>query len=548
MLLVAGCTVDVIDRTVSPFAYDPPINPQTFRVEVNANSTVKGVEFNSPGAGIAPMANVGDNLYQTTTPVPDCAGAVEFSVNVTTQGVFSDNVDTFPEAGGFTHQVTGLPAECADFAENFAQTFVVDRFEDFPDSHPGDGVCQGIFSGPGLGCSLRAAIMEANAKPGVDLIRVPSGRYLLTRIGNEGEQDANHSIRDLDVTESVTIEGTSGANSDLSDFLQRTNDPMTDLTDNGNQFGFARVDGNGAHRVFHVTGAGIVLRLRRLAILNGHQDGRGGGIYNLGTLVLERVALSGNRAASVSGGAFGGGGIQNDGTLIAGDVAFVQNLVEGDNPSGGALYNTGAVTMRRGLIAYNDARFGAAIRSVGGTMTLENTTVFNNRWTAFGSTPPVSVLATQQDGETRLTFVTLSSHTLGDRDLLTATPDSTVRVKNTLFVKNIADLCAGPVLSDGGNVVEGECGFDPASTPLAPDFEDVGIVAGTGLLVDEGGFTPVVIHAPPSSGSSLFSAVDRGFAPPFPFNDQRGPPFERRVDGDGNGSVRADSGAFEFTP
>lgn len=224
MLLVAGCAVDVIDRTVSPFSYNPPINPQTFRVEVNANSTVKGVEFNSAAAGIAPMTNVGDDLYQLTTPVPDCAGAVEFSVKVTTQGVFSDNVDTFPEAGGFTHQVTGLPAECADFAENFAQTFVVNRFEDFPDSHPGDGVCQGIFSGPGLGCSLRAAVMEANAKPGVDLIRVPAGRYLLTRIGTEGEQDANHSIRDLDITESVTIEGTSGANADLSDFLQRTND------------------------------------------------------------------------------------------------------------------------------------------------------------------------------------------------------------------------------------------------------------------------------------------------------------------------------------
>lgn len=543
----AACTVEVVDRTVSPFTYDPPINTQTFRVDVLSTGDVAEVELESPGAGVAPMVQVSDERWETSLPVPACVGAVEFSVDVRYQAGFGYSTETFPEAGAFTHQVTGLPEDCEDFADNFAQTFVVDETSDFPDLHPGDGECSGIFSGLGIGCSLRAAVMEANAKPGNDLIRVPSGRYVLTRFAPEDATGINHSVRDLDITESVTIEGMSGANTHLDAILQRTNDPQTDLTDDGNQFGFVRIDGNGEHRIFHVTAPDVVLRLRRVAILHGDEAGAGGGVLNDGTLTLERVAFAENSAESVTGGAFGGGAVQNNGILIGEDVAFVQNDVQGQNPSGGGLHNTGEATIRRLLVAYNDARFGAAIRNVGGTLTLGNATVYNNFWVSPTSTPPVSVLSTTSGGETRLSFVTLAAHSLGDRDLV-SNSGSTVHVKNGLWVDNSADLCAGSILSDGGNVVEGECGFSVASAPLAPDHEDVGLVAGPGQLEDRGGFLPVVEIDPPFAGSSAFDARDLGHAPPFPFTDQRGQGFGRRIDGNGDGMVRSDPGAYEYAP
>ena len=47
------------------------------------------------------------------------------------------------------------------------------------DKNPGDGVCADINNK----CSLRAAIMEANAFPGTDTIMVPNGTYTLTIAG-----------------------------------------------------------------------------------------------------------------------------------------------------------------------------------------------------------------------------------------------------------------------------------------------------------------------------------------------------------------------------
>ena len=63
-----------------------------------------------------------------------------------------------------------------------------------------DGVCD-------ADCSLREAISAANAGPGGDTITVPGGTYLLT-IGNAGgaNEDGN-ATGDLDVNNSVTIQG-----------------------------------------------------------------------------------------------------------------------------------------------------------------------------------------------------------------------------------------------------------------------------------------------------------------------------------------------------
>ncbi len=57
-----------------------------------------------------------------------------------------------------------------------ATTFTVNSTLDLPDLNPGDGLCN---AGVAL-CTLRAAVMEANATGGADTIMLPAGTYTLT--------------------------------------------------------------------------------------------------------------------------------------------------------------------------------------------------------------------------------------------------------------------------------------------------------------------------------------------------------------------------------
>ena len=81
-------------------------------------------------------------------------------------------------------------------------TFTVNTTSDTVDKNPGDGVCADINNK----CSLRAAIMEANAFPGTDTIMVPNGTYTLT-IARAATPPEDASSGTLDVTDSVNIIG-----------------------------------------------------------------------------------------------------------------------------------------------------------------------------------------------------------------------------------------------------------------------------------------------------------------------------------------------------
>src|SRR5262249_53547878 len=70
-----------------------------------------------------------------------------------------------------------------------AATFTVASTADDPDMNPGDGVCATASSE----CTLRAAIDEANALAGSDIVNLPNGTYSLGSA--------------LNVTDSLTING-----------------------------------------------------------------------------------------------------------------------------------------------------------------------------------------------------------------------------------------------------------------------------------------------------------------------------------------------------
>jgi CSLREA domain-containing protein len=81
-----------------------------------------------------------------------------------------------------------------------ASSFNVNSTTDRLDISPGNGVCQDSTGH----CSLRAAVMEANALAGPDTIVLPSGTFNVELPGNN--EDAGLT-GDLDVREDVEIIG-----------------------------------------------------------------------------------------------------------------------------------------------------------------------------------------------------------------------------------------------------------------------------------------------------------------------------------------------------
>src|SRR5262245_38225391 len=220
-----------------------------------------------------------------------------------------------------------------------AATFTVNSTDDVTDATPGDGQC----ATKAASCTLRAAIQEANAVPGPDSIRLPSGTFLIAR---EGADDDQCIEGDLDITCSITITGDTGTGS--------------------------FIDANHRSRVFDVQPNGAAV-ISGVTIQNGSAEGGGGIRVNGGTLKLTDVTVSGNQAAAA------GGGIWND----LGVLEVVRSTISGNvaHEEGGGIANGGTATLRNVTISGNTADMsGGGLRNLG-SATLNNTTVAANTLT-----------------------------------------------------------------------------------------------------------------------------------------------------------------------
>ncbi len=147
-----------------------------------------------------------------------------------------------------------------------ASTFVVSRTDD----PAPDGCAVGD-------CSLREAILAANANPGPDVVQLPPGTYVLSIAGNN--EDAGMT-GDLDVTDPLTITGAANAS--------------------------AIVDANGIDRALHIISATAVIS--GVSIVNGNAitpTYDGGGIYFDApgqSLTLINTTVMSNTAIDDGGG------------------------------------------------------------------------------------------------------------------------------------------------------------------------------------------------------------------------------------------------------
>jgi CSLREA domain-containing protein len=180
-------------------------------------------------------------------------------------------------------------------------TFVVTTTEDGLDAVPGDGICASATL-PGMPCTLRAAIAEANASGGDDVVVLAPATYVL-RLAGDGEQFGHTG--DLDVFDHLTIEGHG-----------------------------ATLVGDGSDRLFEVHRSRLALV--DITLTGGRVDGEGGAVFgDNATLVMAGVELVDNASTSDGGGIYAAGGV-----VELHDVVIARNA--GLNGGGVALEETSA--------------------------------------------------------------------------------------------------------------------------------------------------------------------------------------------------------------
>ena len=446
-----------------------------------------------------------------------------------------------------------------------AGPFTVNTTIDVTDAVPGNGVCE-VSAGSGL-CTLRAAVMEANALAGRDTIILPSGTYTLTLPGNDNTAQAG----DLDINESLNLQGAGqattiiAASSAISDrvfsfyggpiwmsgvtvrggnvdtnsgggIYAGTSFTLTASTVRDNHSGYGGAIYNGS------ASARVVLIDSRL-ISNTTQFGGGLMLYG-GQAWLTRTVVSGNTTTQFGGGVyvFSGAEVWLDsaeivtntsqyggGVAVAeGQATLVRSAVRGNSASqsGGGLYNADHVIVINSTINLNEAgRWGGGLYNI----TASVASLYN-----------ATVAANSADAD---------ANNVGQGGGL-AVAGGTVVVRDTLVANNgnvqlltspVPDDCWGALTSSGYNLIEATNGC------LVLD-NLTGNVLGQdphiGTLRSDGG-APAAYTLLPNS-----PALDAG----NPFNgcydnngrlvtDQRGQP--RHADGDGDGVAVCDIGAFE---
>jgi CSLREA domain-containing protein len=408
-------------------------------------------------------------------------------------------------------------------SEAHTTTFAVNSTADDGDDNPGDGVCHTALNE----CTLRAGLEEANA------------------LFSAGDLDT-HTIY-------------------LSTGTYAINDTLTiagNILVLGQGWQATIIDATGAGaRAFWVDAAATAM-IQELTITDG-SDATGGGIYNLGYLILHDVGLVDNSATSTSGGAVrnwgtltveegcyiasntavqGGGAIANESgaLLTVSDSAFATNSVSDALFGGGAIYNAsgGTIDLARSSVRDNTAPMGGGIFNYG-TAWLANVTVSGNDATTTYTNGGGGI--NNQSGATLdLKNVTIANNsTLTGQALVNI---GTLNIAHTIVADNTNGDCffspSGTLdgvvhhnLDSDGSCFSAVNGNIPNTDPLLTTLSTPGYYGAHGLLPG----SPAI-----DAGDEINGCRAKGV---LLATDQRG--RGRTADGDGDGSAVCDIGAFE---
>ena len=195
-----------------------------------------------------------------------------------------------------------------------------------------------------------------------------------------------------------------------------------------------------------------------LTIANGND----GGVFNLGTLTLTSVTISGNSAVNYGGGIFNG----NDSTLILSNSTISGNSAK----EGGGIYNIGSLTLINSTVSGNSASVGRG----GGISNFDSLTLTNS---TISSNSAVGVIGGDGGG---------GIASLSDAGM--------VNVRNTIIARNTATLGSpdffGLLTSQGYNLIGNTSGTMITGTTTG---NQLNVDPVLGPLQDNGG--PTFTHA-----------------------------------------------------
>ena len=362
-----------------------------------------------------------------------------------------------------------------------ASVFVVDRGDDSATATACDDAVP-------ADCSLRGAILAANASPGSDTVVIdftsPFGRTMLLtlpRVGADSPQEG-----DLDVTDDLLIDGglDQGA-------LVLAADPFND-------------------RMLDVA-AGVHLELNDLILAGGRAPSNevGGGIRTLGSDVrLIRTEVTGCTAAE--GGGIHAGGVTTNSLLLSGSAVV-------DNSS--------------------TSRGGGILLESGG-LRLLNSTVSGNLGGTFGGALMVGQMF---PGNVSIEYSTISDNTSGQAQADIYLHDNymaTVEIVGSILDAD-CHAASSQVASLGGNLeAPGDtCGLDPAIDRIGVPDMRLAPLATSGDVVTHS-------HQPLWNSPALDNPQTSTTS--CPYGDQR--LHNRPRDGNGDGLALCDSGSVEAPP
>ncbi|MGQ9909835.1 MAG: beta strand repeat-containing protein [Candidatus Flexifilum sp.] len=247
-----------------------------------------------------------------------------------------------------------------------AATFTVTKTAD-----TADGICD-------ADCSLREAVIAANASSGADLITIPAGLYALT-LGGTGENAA--ATGDLDITDDVTLQG-AGPGATIIAGCDYVTDPSC----------------SGIDRIFDTHAPAVNLTFRDMTLTRGYAQSENGGalqFFNFltrPTALIDNVVFDRNTSRPIGspsgGGALGAFNVN----LTINNSVFTDNVAgEGSNPGfGGAILTESADLLITNSRFTNNQTVGGSTQGEAGAIRLtvssaRTTTIINSTFTGNSS-------------------------------------------------------------------------------------------------------------------------------------------------------------------
>ncbi|MEJ2600905.1 MAG: Ig-like domain-containing protein, partial [Anaerolineales bacterium] len=211
--------------------------------------------------------------------------------------------------------------------------FIVDSPQDMPDASTGSGGCADSSGA----CTLRAAIQEADARPGPQTIALSDQTYQISTT--------------LSINSDITILGLG-----------------TDRT---------IVGGTGSDRLLTING-GAKVSLSGLTLTGGETTSPGGGIYlQQGDLTLQEVQVNDNHA----GGAGGGIWVGNGNSLTVSESSITG---QSSDLGAGGIYNLGTLSLQNTTVSGNQGQSGGGISTTGPAHLLNVTLADNHAYDTGG--------------------------------------------------------------------------------------------------------------------------------------------------------------------